>query len=117
MDDGHKCFPFAWIPGIVQPQETIFTYAYRASLNYNYYRNTWFTPTFTAAIPPNGTVTQAQVNAVCYSDTSCQYDYMITENQSIAVDTHAVTMWDAQLRSMGPFGEWGGSLGVHGAIR
>jgi hypothetical protein len=107
-------FGMTWI---VQPQETIFTYAYRASLNYYWYRNTWFIPSFTGDIPPNGTVTQAQISAVCYSDTSCQYDYAVTENQTIAVDTHAVTMWDAQRRTMGVYATSCGWLNIPYSIR
>jgi hypothetical protein len=89
--------------GIVQPDETLFTYVYRSQLNYNYYRNTWFVPYFTATIPPNGTVSAGDVNAVCNTDAMCQYDYMVTENQTIAIDTHAITMWDTQLRQMGGY--------------
>jgi hypothetical protein len=91
--------------GLVQPDETLFTNVYRSQLNYYYYKNTWFIPYFTAQFPPNSTVSQAEVNAVCNTDTMCQYDYMVTENQTIAIDTHAITMWDTQLRQMGSFGK------------
>jgi len=89
----------------VLPDETIFTYLYRSQLNYAYYYNPWFIPYFTATIPPNGTVTQAEVNEVCSTDTMCQYDYMVAENATMAYDTHQITMWDTQLRSMGAFGK------------
>jgi hypothetical protein len=107
-------FGMTWI---VQSYETIFTYLYRSQLNYYYYRNTWFIPYFTATIPPNGTVTTAEVTAVCNTDAMCQYDYMVAENQTMAINTHAVTMWDAQLRTMGAYVTSCGWLNIPDAIR
>jgi hypothetical protein len=110
----YESFGITWL---VQSSESIFTYAYRASLNYNYYYNPWFKPYFTAVFPPNSTVNSGQVSTVCQTDTSCTYDYMVTENESVAIDTHQITMWDAQLRAMGVYKYSCGWLPVPDSIR
>jgi len=46
-----------------------------------------------------------QVTAVCGSDSSCSYDYMVTGSQAVALDTKAMGQTDAYMRTMAAPGE------------
>lgn len=95
--------------------DSLFEYIYRASMDYNYYRDESFIPEFTPG-PPDPNVTSLfwpqggdsdppSLYDVCGTNQACQYDYSVTSSEQVATATKAAQeRWDA-VREMSKIGE------------
>lgn len=95
--------------GLVQANETLFGRLYRAAMNYDYYRNTWFVPTFNASpLMTSSSPLYDEMSALCGTNAACQYDFTVTGNPSLAADTLRAVQADSQTRRMAATGALAG---------
>ncbi|ELU14025.1 hypothetical protein CAPTEDRAFT_222578 [Capitella teleta] len=93
----HKSFGLTWF---VQESETLFTYLYRSAQNHAWYEDEDFVPYFSPTFPPNNSIPESDVNALCGSLLSCRYDYMVAQSREIAQSSSEMTKWNEQTNTM-----------------
>ena len=75
---------------MVGNSESMFQQVYRAKMDYYYYRDENFLPEFTPVPPePNASSWKSSYTAadICGDNQPCQYDYTVTGNENVAMET------------------------------
>ena len=98
---------FSLVPttGIVQESDSLFEHLYRSSMDYDWYRRMDYTPYFYPTFPPNNSVSESDVTALCAQLGSCRYDYMVAQSRDIASDTKHMVQWEEEVRVFSEKGE------------
>ncbi|ELU14026.1 hypothetical protein CAPTEDRAFT_222579 [Capitella teleta] len=96
----HEAFGMSWE---ISSDQSRFTY--HALLNWEYYRNPDFVPSFDEPSapywPPEGSeITEEDVNKACGSEFVCRFDFKTTMNQEVGMQSLSTHNWTQQIAKM-----------------